>query len=282
MAAVTSENLARVVAKLVAVDAIPMVFDSMDLGYLVTRDFTPEGGWVSSPVTVDYFDGQQVREIEVTLDTLAEASFVIPDVTKAIASPDLMKMYMSPAVATIAQSIDARLVASIGEFRRIELTGTGGWRQAIGQIIDVLHSAIHPLGRSYRMVVPLRELVHIRHMDEWKSGGESSIHGYMMPSRADGEIGGLSVFRTHGGLLPQLAGLAFADPALALVTRRPPAPTPGCGAIAEPAELGNFGMQVVLSYNPHTLTQRFTLRVLCGAVALRPECGVQIAEASHV
>jgi len=37
------------------------------------------------------------------------------------------------------------------------------------------------------------------------------------------------------------------------VVRRLPQPLPGTGAIAEYAELGNFGMRVVMSYQPNTL-----------------------------
>ena len=48
-----------------------------------------------------------------------------------------------------------------------------------------------------------------------------------------------------------------------------PQPLPGTGAIAEYAELGNFGMRVVLSYEPNTLAQQFTVDVLYGVAVLR-------------
>ncbi len=49
-----------------------------------------------------------------------------------------------------------------------------------------------------------------------------------------------------------------------LVVRRLPQPLPGTGAIAEYAELGNFGMRVTMSYQPNTLAQQFTVDVLYG------------------
>ncbi len=58
--------------------------------------------------------------------------------------------------------------------------------------------------------------------------------------------------------------LAFARDALGLVVRRLPQPLPGTGAIAEYAELGNFGMRVTMSYQPNTLAQQFTVDVLYG------------------
>ena len=62
--------------------------------------------------------------------------------------------------------------------------------------------------------------------------------------------------------------------AIGLVIRRLPQPLPGTGAIAEYAELGNFGMRVVMSYQPNTLAQQFTVDI-CTAAAFcgtRPAC----------
>ena len=55
--------------------------------------------------------------------------------------------------------------------------------------------------------------------------------------------------------------------------RRLPQPLPGTGAIAEYAELGNFGMRVVMSYQPNTLAQQFTVDVLYGCGVLRNQLG---------
>ena len=63
--------------------------------------------------------------------------------------------------------------------------------------------------------------------------------------------------------------LAFTQDAIGLVMRRLPQPLPGTGAIAEYAELGNFGMRVVMSYQPNTLAQQFTVDVLYGCGVLR-------------
>jgi hypothetical protein len=70
--------------------------------------------------------------------------------------------------------------------------------------------------------------------------------------------------------------LAFTRDAIGLVVRRLPQPLPGTGAIAEYAELGNFGMRVVMSYQPNTLAQQFTVDVLYGCAVLRNACGVQV------
>jgi hypothetical protein len=70
--------------------------------------------------------------------------------------------------------------------------------------------------------------------------------------------------------------LAFARDAIGLVIRRLPQPLPGTGAIAEYAELGNFGMRVVMSYQPDALSQQFTVDVLYGKAVVRNAFGVQV------
>ncbi len=70
--------------------------------------------------------------------------------------------------------------------------------------------------------------------------------------------------------------LAFSKDAIGLVTRRLPQPIAGTGAIAEYAELGNFGVRVTMSYAPNTLAQQFTVDVLYGCAVLRNNFGVQV------
>lgn len=70
--------------------------------------------------------------------------------------------------------------------------------------------------------------------------------------------------------------VAFSKNAIGLVVRRLPQPLPGTGAIAEYAELGNFGMRVIMSYQPNTLSQQFTVDILYGAAVIRNGFGVQV------
>ena len=60
---------------------------------------------------------------QIVLNTHAEATFQIPDVTKVLAVPDLLKIYMQPAVAAIAQKIESDLLEPV---RRIHGEHAGG------------------------------------------------------------------------------------------------------------------------------------------------------------
>jgi hypothetical protein len=96
-----------------------------------------------------------------------------------------------------------------------------------------------------------------------------------------GEIARLKsfiIFRSQ--YIPKTGGatthnLGFTRDAIALVMRRLPQPLPGTGAIAEYAEMGNFGVRVTMSYQPNTLAQQFTVDCLYGCGVLRNELGQQ-------
>ena len=59
-------------------------------------------------------------------------------------------------------------------------------------------------------------------------------------------------------------------------TSKPIVPLPGTGAIAEYGELGNFGVRIVMSYDPNTLAQQFTVDCLYGVGVLRNVYGVAV------
>ena len=103
-------------------------------------------------------------------------------------------------------------------------------------------------------------------------------------SLIDGSVGKIKdffVFRSQfvpktGSSPVTTHNIAFTKSALGLVIRRLPQPLAGTGAIAEYAELGNFGMRVVMSYQPNTLAQQFTVDCLYGCAVLRNVAGVQV------
>jgi hypothetical protein len=100
----------------------------------------------------------------------------------------------------------------------------------------------------------------------------------------DGAVGKMKdfyIFRSQfiamtGSAPVNTHNVAFSRDAIGLVVRRLPQPLPGTGAIAEYAELGNFGMRVTMSYQPNTLAQQFTVDVLYGVGVLRNAFGVQV------
>ena len=119
----------------------------------------------------------------------------------------------------------------------------------------------------------------IPRFSEYQNAGDAGMRAIV-----DGTIGKIKdffVLRSQfvaktGSPTVTTHNLAFARSAVGLVVRQLPQPLPGTGAIAEYAELGNFGMRVTLSYQPNTLAQQFTVDVLYGVGVLRNSFGVQV------
>ena len=84
------------------------------MGNLVNRNFEPVLGQAGDTVNIPVVPSMVANNIaeagtvqtqnpslgnaQIVLDTHAEATFQIPDVTKILAVPDLLKIYMEPAV----------------------------------------------------------------------------------------------------------------------------------------------------------------------------------------
>ena len=116
------------------------------MGNLVNRDYEPTlaqaGDTVNVPIAPSLVanniaEGGTVQpqnpnllNAQIVLNTHAEATFQIPDVTKTLAVPDLLRVYMQPAVAAIAQRIETDLLNLYAGFTANTPVGTAGTRPA--------------------------------------------------------------------------------------------------------------------------------------------------------
>jgi hypothetical protein len=288
--------------KLVAADALPALMGNLVMGNLVNRDYEPTlaraGDTVNVPIppTMTAFnitEGSSVQlqnptigNAAIVLNTHAEATFQIPDVMKILAVPDLLKMYMQPAVVALATKIESDLLATWSSFTANAAVGTGGTtitEAAVDSAETALFAAMVPASSAKYLVVSpatYSALRQIPRFSEFNTAGEAGLRAIV-----DGAVGKMkdfyifrSQFVAQTGTSPVIThNLAFTKNALGLVVRRLPQPLPGTGAIAEYAELGNFGMRVTMSYQPNTLAQQFTVDVLYGTGVLRNGFGVQVS-----
>ena len=301
MAVITSANVATAIVKLVAADALPVLVGNLVMGNLVNRDYEPvlaqAGDTINVPippvmVANNILEGGTVQtqnpnlgNAQIVLNTHAEATFQIPDVTKVLAVPDLLKIYMEPAVAAIAQRIETDLLSLYAGFTANSPLGTPG--AAITEaVIDAAETALFlakvPPTEQKFMVVDAATYSawrQIPRFSEFQTAGDAGLR-----SLIDGTVGKVKDFFVFRSQFVQKTGtspvtthnMAFTKNAIGLVIRRLPQPLPGTGAIAEYAELGNFGMRVIMSYQPNTLAQQFTVDVLYGCGVLRNSSGVQV------
>lgn len=301
MPSITSSNVAQAIVKLVAADALPALMGNLVMGNLVNRDFEPvlaqAGDTVNVPipptlVANNISDGGTVitqnpslGNAQIVLNTHAEATFQIPDVTKILAVPDLLRLYMEPAVTALAEKIEADLLNLYSQFTANAPVGTGGsplTEATIDTAETALFNAKVPASSPKYLVVSgeaYSQLRQIPRFSEFQTAGEAGLRALVEGSV--GKIKDFFVFRSQfvpktGSVPVTTNNLAFARNAIGLVVRRLPQPLPGTGAIAEYAELGNFGMRVVMSYQPNTLAQQFTVDVLYGVGVLRNNHGIQV------
>lgn len=301
MPGITSSNVANAIVKLVAADALPALVGNLVMGNLVNRDYEPVLAQAGDTVNVlipppmqanNILDGgsvqvqtPQINSAAIVLNTHAEATFQIPDVTKVLAVPDLLKIYMEPAVHAIAEKIESDLLGLYAGFTSNTPVGTPG-TPITEATIDAAETALFlakiPPSQKKFMVVDAATYStwrQIQRFSEFQSAGDAGLQA--MIEGTIGKIKDFYVFRSQfvpktGSSPVTTHNLGFTRDALGLVIRRLPQPLPGTGGIAEYAELGNFGMRVVMSYQPNTLAQQFTVDVLYGCGILRNAAGIQV------
>jgi P22 coat protein - gene protein 5 len=301
MPIITSANVASAIVKLVAADALPALVGNLVMGNLVNRDYEPvlaqAGDTVNVPIAPQLVanniaEGNAVQlqnpslgNAQIVLNTHAEATFQIPDVTRVLAVPDLLRVYMQPAVAAIADRIESDLLNLYAGFTANSPLGTAGvpvTEALIDQAESALFAAKVPSSVPKYLIVDSNTYSAMRQIprfSEFQTAGEAGLKA--MIDGTFGKIKDFFVFRSqyvqYTGTTPvNTHNLAFCKDAIGLVVRRLPQPLPGTGAIAEYAELGNFGMRVTMSYQPNTLAQQFTVDVLYGCAILRNNFAVQI------
>ncbi len=301
MAIITSANVSSAIVKLVAADALPALMANLVMGNLVNRDYEPTlaqaGDTVNVPippvlVANNIAEGGSVQpqnpnlgNAQIVLNTHVESTFVIPDVTKVLAVPDLLRLYMQPAVVALADRIESDLLNLYSQFTANAPVGTVA-TPLTEAVVDAAESALFqanmPARDSKYLIVSAAAYSALRQIprfSEFETAGQAGLRAVI-----DGSVGKMKDFYIFRSQLVPTTGsgpvtthnLAFGRDAIGLVVRRLPQPLPGTGAVAEYAEMGNFGLRVVMSYQPNTLAQQFTVDVLYGCAVLRNSFGVQV------
>ena len=301
MPTLTSANVANAIVKLVAVDALPALMSNLVMGNLVNRDFEPmlaqAGDTVNIPipptlVVNNIAEGGNVQTQNAPLGNAAivlnrhiEASFQIPDITKVLAVPDLLKLYMQPALIALAERIETDLLSIYSQFTFNSAIGSPGsavTEATIDAAETALFNAKVPASQQKYLITDGATYSQIRQIprfSEFHTAADAGVRALIDGSV--GKIKDLFVFRSQ---LVQKTGsgpatthnVAFTGSAIGMAMRRLPQPLPGTGAIAEYAEMGNFGFRVLMSYAPNTLAQQFTLDALYGVAKLRDQHFVEV------
>lgn len=298
MPAITSANVASAIAKLVATEALEALVSNLVMGNLVNRSYEPmlaqAGDTVNVPipptlVANDISEGGNVQtqnpnlgNAQLVLNKHKECTFQIPDVTRALATPDLLKVYMGPAVIALGEQIETDLLSLYGSFTANAAVGAANTtitEAVIDSAETALFSAKVPAKTAKVLVVDAGTYSSMRQIPKfqsWTNTGQQGIDAILQGDLM--KIKDFFVFRSQLVVKTgnNVHNLAFAKDAIGLVIRKLGAPIPGTGAIVEFAEIGNFGVRVTMSYQPNALSQQFTVDVLYGCGVLRNQFAVQV------
>jgi len=301
VAAITSQNVAQAIVKLVAAQGLPAVMGAMVMGNLVNRDYEPQmaqaGDTINVPipptmVANNIAEGGSVTtqnpslgNAQIVLNSHKESSFTIPDITQVLVGADsgnfdLLNKYMRPAMISIAEAVETDLLSLALNLDANSAVGAFN-TTILESVVDLADQALFnvkvPESEPKYLVVSsgtygdLRQIS--RFTEERTVGNGSTI--------VTGKMGRIKDFEVYRSQFVSKSGsnttnAAFARDAFGLVVRRLPQPLPGTGAIAEYAEIGSFGIRVVMSYAPNTLAQQFTVDILYGCGVLRNIYGLQV------
>src|SRR3954447_10662938 len=211
MSLITSANLANAIVKLVAADALPAPTGNLVMGNLGNRDYEPvlahAGDTVNVPippvlVANNIAEGGTVMpqnpslgNAQIVLNTHAEATFQIPDVTKALAFPELLKAYMQPAVIAIAERVERDLLNLYGQVSANVPVGSAGspiTESAIDMAETALFAAKVPATAPKCLVVDSNAYSQIRQIprfSEYYTSGDAGLK-----TLVEGNIGKMKDF----------------------------------------------------------------------------------------
>lgn len=296
---ITSVNAGLAIMKLVAAKAMPALFGNLVMGNLVNRDFEPSlangGDTVNVPLppvltannvaeagTVTN-QNSNLGNAQIVLNSHIEATFNLPDVTRILSNIDLISTYLDPAVIALAEKIETDLLAMYPLFTANTATGaaTALDEARIDTAETTLFTSKVPATQPRYLVLSGTAYSQARSLSrfsEYQILGDGSAS---MAAIASGEVAKLKnfiVFRSQFVAKPSTTtyNVGFTRNAIGLAIRRLPLPIQGTGAMATYAEMGNFGMRIVMSYAPNSLAQQITVDCLYGAGVLRNNHAIQV------
>src|SRR4029079_9055282 len=131
----------------------------------------------------------------IVLNTHAEATFQIPDVTKVLAVPDLLRVYMQPAVVAIAERIESDLLGLYASFTANTAVGTAG-SPITEAVIDAAETALFqakvPASAPKHLMVDANTYSQMRQIPRFSEFQNSGDAG--MRSLVDGTVGKIKDF----------------------------------------------------------------------------------------
>lgn len=223
-------------------------------------------------------------KVSVTLNKHKEVSFLIEDVAKAFARPDVLAGYAADAVDRLVEAIDTDIAALFSGFTSIGSGASTMNRTLITTARKTLTTALAPSLPRNAVIGPAAEQAlldsdtftfanYVGDPEAFRMGTLGKAFGFMfdmdtnLPNTGASPDGERNFF--------------FHRDAITLVTRPLAAASmPNLGVFQSVVNVNGVALRSTISYNPNYLGLQVTLDVLYGVAVLRPEYGVQVITAA--
>lgn len=279
--------------------ALDVLKANMVMARLVTKDSDFEPAFVGKTLNIPYpgtFTAQDKTAdtpinpqtptggatVSVTLNKHKAVDFLVEDVARAQARPDLLDRYVRPAALAIAEAVEKDLFALYsGLSTSVGTSGTDITAATVRAARKALNDNKVPLDTRYLVISP---------KDEISLLADSSLQNYFAFSRAQGVAEG-SIGRIYGfdvymsQLVPVVTGtpnstknLAFHREAFILAMRPFMDPPAGSGVQAATVRDPDTGLviRVLYAYDISHRGVRVGLDILYGVAELRDAAGVVV------
>ncbi len=298
MANITLTELSTAIPTIVAAEALGYLKANTVMAQLVARDWDSDIAEYGVAVSLEFLGALSVNDkdvdtvvtlqtpattaVDVVLDQHKEVSFLIEDIGKALARPDVLSGYIEDALKVVAEQIDADLA---------------GLYSGLSQTIDATAGLDEDDFRNGRMKLNAAKAPLTDRFGVVSEDGEYELLGIDEFINSDYERLGTS----PAGLINSYAGrfmgfdifmdqnivfstnwknLLFHKNAFVLASRPlPPAPA-GAGVLQAVMSEDGMGLRVTISYNPDHLGVQVTVDVLYGVKELRDDHGITVTTAA--
>lgn len=295
MANITQTALDDSIPTIVAAEALGYLKGNTVMARLVSRNWDSDIATYGSAVKIPFLGSLSVNDksadtvvtlqaptdtgVTVTLDKHKEVSFIIEDIGKALARPDVMSGYIRDALAVVAEQVDVDLTALYSGYSQ-SIDATAGLSElTFRESRRLLNTAKAPLGDRHAVLhedaeyalLGIEKFVNADY--KLQGASEAQLNAF------SGRFMGFNTYMDQKITIAsvQAKNMFFHRDSLVLASRPLPSAPAGSGALQRVMSEDGFGLRVTISYNASHLGVQVTVDVLYGVKELRDPFGIAVS-----
>jgi hypothetical protein len=223
-------------------------------------------------------------KVDVTLNKHKEVSFIVEDLAKALARPDILMGYIDDGIIALGEQIEGDIAALYSGFSQtVDATSTNG-PLAVADFLEarrLLSVAKAPMVDRFAVLHPTAtvEALNIEQLTNRDYRNQGETPALVNPSFQLGNFAGFTVIEAQN--IKESASvqknLFFQRNAMALVTRPLPSPQAGTGVVTKVMSENGLGLRVMISYQHLKGGHLVSIDCLYGVAELRDNHGVVVS-----